>query len=119
MSLWMRYETQHERAFQKCLAELRKRKERRKAEKHETAVFQRAEGESRDEAALSQRAEDSTNVFERQKLRKEENTRAQEANGTTRASDNPQRKNFRPHSHLGLPVGNLQPGRSSMNAEIR
>jgi hypothetical protein len=58
MPLWLRYESQNDRAFHKCLAELRKvREERRKLE-------QEARERERQEAALAQRAEIG---FERQK----------------------------------------------------
>src|SRR6266480_2844521 len=65
LALFLRYCTSHERAFHKCFNELLKlRAERRKVRL--------------DEAALSQRAEDSRNGFESQKRAKEEHTRKQE-----------------------------------------
>jgi hypothetical protein len=65
LALYLRYRTSHERAFHKCFNELLKlRAERRKVRL--------------DEAALSQRAEDSRIGFESQKRVKEEHTRKQE-----------------------------------------
>jgi hypothetical protein len=65
LALFMRYRTSHERAFHKCLAELLKLR----AEKRKTGL---------DEAALSQRAEDSRIGFESQKRISEQHTRQQE-----------------------------------------
>jgi len=64
-SLFLRYQTTNDRAFHKCLDQLLKlRAEKRKVE--------------RDEAALSQRAEDSRKAFESQKQKEAEETRKQE-----------------------------------------
>jgi hypothetical protein len=64
-SLFLRYQTTNDRAFHKCLDQLlRLRAEKRKARL--------------DEAALSQRAEDSKKAFESQKSREAAETRKQE-----------------------------------------
>ena len=64
-ALYLRYHATHERAFHKCLSDLLKlRVEKRKAEK--------------DEAALSQRAEDSKNGFESQKQKQADQERKAE-----------------------------------------
>ncbi len=69
LTLYLRYQTTHERAFHKCLRELANvRAEKRKARLDEAALSQRAEDSRKDEAALCQRAEDSSEVgFESQK----------------------------------------------------
>ena len=65
LALYLRYQTTHERAFHKALNDLLKlRAEKRKA--------------GLDEAALSQRAEDSSKAFERQEPAPATETRRQE-----------------------------------------
>lgn len=65
LALYLRYQTTHQRAFHKSLNDLLKLR----AEKRKQGL---------DEAALSQRAEDSRIGFERQKSAREQETRKQE-----------------------------------------
>ena len=64
LALYLRYQTTHERAFHKSLTQLLKLR----AEKRKGRL---------DEAALSQRAEDSKNGFESQERKRNEETRRQ------------------------------------------
>ena len=65
LAFFLRYQSTHERGFHKCLNQLLKlRAEKRK--------------QRMDEAALSQRAEDSRKAFESQKRKEAEETRKQE-----------------------------------------
>jgi hypothetical protein len=84
LSLYLRYQTTHERAFHKALNDLLKlRAEKRK--------------EGLDEAAYSQRAEDSRKAFERQQHIRAEQTRKQEKHEMAKER----------HSRLLTPVSRL------------